>query len=267
MSTIRAAAELPAIPLEPPQQHEGDQGVEQVELLLDGEAPEVQHRRRRCEQVGVGLPGDDEPPVGHVEQGGGDVAPEVALLDGAGREDAEGQHDHEGSEAGRHQSSEPSAPERPQVHRAGGGALGQQQRGDQEAGEREEGGDAEVAADRPGEPAVEEEHRDDGDASQPVEAGEVGELRARRGSGAGAAGGATVSEPWVWARARSRSGGAGATVAARAPSATARPTGHPTGDRGDLGTEVALHDEIGRGGREAAGRRIDGGSAVGGDPR
>ena len=40
----------------------------QVELLLDGQRPEVQHGRRRLEQLGVRRTVGDEAPVGHVDR-------------------------------------------------------------------------------------------------------------------------------------------------------------------------------------------------------
>jgi hypothetical protein len=52
------------------------QGEEDVQLLLDGEAPEVLHRRRRRPEVAVGRAGEHEAPVGDVPERGEHVAAE-----------------------------------------------------------------------------------------------------------------------------------------------------------------------------------------------
>ncbi len=169
----------------------GDQQREhQVELLFDGQAPEVEQGRRRCEQIGIALLGEDEPPVGHVGERGDDVAGQVLALHGVGHEHPEHQGEGETGQRGRHEAAEAAAPEGPEVDAVAAGLLGQQQGGDEEARQREEGRDAEVAADHPAEPAVEEQDARDGHAAQAVERGEVGEagrigsgVRRRRGVG------------------------------------------------------------------------------------
>ncbi len=141
------------------QQARHQQREEQVELLLDRQRPEVLDGRRGGEQVGVGLVGEDEPPVGHVRQGGQDVAGQLGQLVGGGDERPEQQDDAgQGQQGRRHQASEAPPPERPQRHAARPAVLSQEQGGDQETRQGEEGRDAEVAADGPREPAVEEEH-------------------------------------------------------------------------------------------------------------
>ena len=71
------------------------------------------------------------------------------------------------------QSPGPSAPECPQPDRAGAVLLEQQQRGDEEAGQREEHRDAELAARHPGHICVEEEDSGDREPAQPVQRGDV----------------------------------------------------------------------------------------------
>ena len=50
-------------------QEEHDQRPDQVELLLDGQRPEVQHRTWRDHRVKVGLLTEDVPPVGDPQKG------------------------------------------------------------------------------------------------------------------------------------------------------------------------------------------------------
>ena len=55
------------------QQH-GAEPDDEVELLLDRQAPEVEHRRRAAEEVAVGVVLEQEVPVGDLQPGGDDVA-------------------------------------------------------------------------------------------------------------------------------------------------------------------------------------------------
>ena len=62
-------------PSGPPGKQHGEQPDDEVELLLDRQAPEVQHCGRPAEQVGVRRLLGQEVPVGDVEAAGNDVRP------------------------------------------------------------------------------------------------------------------------------------------------------------------------------------------------
>ena len=153
-------------------------GIQHIELLFDRETPEMQNRRlTRGEEVGIRLTGEDESPVRHVRQRRDDVAAEALALDGVGDEHAEQQGQDQARECRRHEPSEPSHPKRLEADPTVRGALGQQQRRDQEAGEGEEGRHAEIATDHPRKARVEQEHTEHGDAPYAVQGGEIGEVR------------------------------------------------------------------------------------------
>ena len=72
-------------PAAPPvlQQHQEHQRPDEVELLLDRQRPRVLERRGRGELGEIGLVGENQVPVVHIEQGGDGVAPEARKIDEA----------------------------------------------------------------------------------------------------------------------------------------------------------------------------------------
>lgn len=167
------------------QQPSGQQREEDVELLFDGQAPEVLYRRGSSEEVAVRRAREYEPPVGDVRQCREAVRAEVAHLLGCGRELPEHQDERQCQERCRQEPSCPSCPERTKVDAAGALGLREQQRGDQVAREGEEGGDTQEAALRPAEPAVEAQHAGYGQPPKPVERRVVGKACRRGGEDGG----------------------------------------------------------------------------------
>ena len=144
----------------------------EVELLLDRQRPVVLHRRRCTEQRAVRLTREVEAPVRHVDQ----CAEQVDASCGAVRDEpapVDDRHGGEAEECRRQQAPGAPRPEPAEGDRAGAVAFAQQQRGDQEARQREEHRHAEKAALGPPEPAVEQQHRADGEGAQPVERRQV----------------------------------------------------------------------------------------------
>ena len=124
-------------PTAPPilQQHQEHQRPDEVELLLDRQRPRVLQRRGRGELGEIGLVGENQVPVVHVEQGGDGVAPEARKVDEAvGARAAEEsvadevqrkrQHDEEQR---RQQAPGPAPPEGDQVDSARADPLLQQE--------------------------------------------------------------------------------------------------------------------------------------------
>ena len=150
-----------------PRDERHDEREHDVELLLDRERPEVQHRRRGAEEVRVALPRRVEAPVRDVREGGEHVAaqqPELVVRRDRRPED---QHAGQREHRGREQAPGPPAPEAAEGHAPF--ALGEQQARDQEARQREEGADPEEAAPGKAVLRVVEEHHGDREAAQPVE--------------------------------------------------------------------------------------------------
>ena len=159
----------PRVPRRPPpagQQDPADeqeQRPHQVELLLDGQRPEVlQHRRGALGREVVGAV-DGELDVHRVRRGPERVAGEVPRrqrrLEQV-REHAGDDHDRDG---GGEQPADPPGVEAPEADPSGRVELAQQVVGDQEAGDDEEDVDPDVATGEPGDAGVREhhgEHRD-----------------------------------------------------------------------------------------------------------
>ena len=150
-----------------------DQRPDQVELLLDGQRPQVIERRRR-----PGLPGrgevrdvvQDLVPVARVRGRGQQRQPQRSLLPGLDHGRRGGDHDqHHGQR--RQQAPGSPGPEARQVQAAGAVVPGDQQIGDQEPAEHEEDVDAEEAAGQPGSALMEADDGEDGQRPDPVEAG------------------------------------------------------------------------------------------------
>ncbi len=143
------------------------QGEDQVELLLDAEAPGVEQRQ----QVGIGaeivelLP---EEQVRDRERGGDEAAGEIAEREGRhpgqGEGDAGQQHHYQGR-----QDATGAALVEAGDREAAGGEVADQDAADQVAGDHEEDVDAEVAASEGGEAGVEQDHRQHGDRAQAVD--------------------------------------------------------------------------------------------------
>ena len=157
-------------PAEPDQQ---DQRPDQVELLLDGQRPEVPERRRRTELGEVGDVLEDEPPVAGVEDPGQDIAAhggELVPVEQGGPPDG---HEHH-HEEGRQQTSGPADPEVLQPDPLVTSVLGHQKVGDEITGEDEEDLHAEEPAEGPPEIQVIGDDRQHGDGPDAVQSGEVG---------------------------------------------------------------------------------------------
>jgi len=156
-----------------------EQGPEEVELLLDRERPEVAEQARPLEGFEVGLVGEDEVPVGEVEERGQRVATE--LVDPV-RLDDRGEHHRQRDQDPdrRQQPPRPAQPEAAEPQVAVAAELAQQQRGDQVAADHEEDVDAEEAAGHPVEAGVVEEDGEHGERPQGVDARQVGEAAVLR---------------------------------------------------------------------------------------
>ena len=167
---VTALAQLP--------HREHDERPHDVELLLDGEAPEVVEHRRLVERrpVPVGLA--DEVPVGHVGERPAAGASDTVELGGRTEHPRTEGDDGDQDEHGRQQTPEPPPPERQQSDATVVG-VAQQQRRDEEAGQGEEQVDAEEPALQVA--GVEQEHGDDRGGAQTVERGQVLPCEPRRG--------------------------------------------------------------------------------------
>ena len=141
-----------------------------VELLLDREAPEVADRRRRGERADVPAVADLVP-VGHLCERGADLGGECSLA--VGPPDAEDRGDGDGGEGAPGQwpqSSGSAPPERPERDPSRPVVFADQQRGDEVAGEDEEEVDPdEAAGEDVGVGVVDDdgEHSDRSEAVQP----------------------------------------------------------------------------------------------------
>ena len=154
------------------QQREGGKGPEQIELLLDGERPQVHEELgRRCVEV-VGAVSDLEPVrrEGRCPQGLAADSDEQVGLDESGDQG----RDEDAEREGREQAAGAASPEAGQVEPAVPPHLADQQRGDEEARDDEEDVDAEEAAGQPGRVEVEGDDGDDRQRAKTVEPREVG---------------------------------------------------------------------------------------------
>ncbi len=157
------------------QQH--DERPEQVELLLDGERPEVAEQLRSGGVEVAGLGGDREPVVGE-SRGAENLAPDADEHIAANRERrCTGGEDYQGE--GGEKPARPPGPEGAKSDGTRGGVLSQQQRGDEEAADDEEQVDPEVATGQDAWGEMEEDDDGDRDCPQAIEAAEP------RGGGVG----------------------------------------------------------------------------------
>ena len=151
------------------QGHEHHDGQEQVDLLLDCQRPEVRDRARiREEDVLVARRREREPPVGDIGHRRHEVTGQVGLLI-----DAPPRPTHRHAEEARvrrgKQPTDPPSVEVSQGDRSALFALGEQQRRDEKAREREKQRHAEESARRPWQFRVEEHDRDHRHGAEPVQ--------------------------------------------------------------------------------------------------
>ena len=130
---------------EPPHEHE-ERGPEQVEVLLHGDRPVVQQRRRR--RAGLEVVGRlrREPEVGDVQGGRRCVADDVGHPDRRQHDGRRDDDDDDDDECGGKQPSGPARIEGRQGDRPGRRELSRDEAGDQEAGDDEEDIDTDIAA-------------------------------------------------------------------------------------------------------------------------
>ena len=180
MTPAIGTARLP----EQAQQAEQQERPDQVELLLDRQRPQVLEHGRPLDEREVRLLGDDQVPVRDVGQRRPDLAGELG-----GVLAVEQQHDRRDRRPAacrrRRAAAGPGAVQklRSEIVAVAAVLLGQQQR-DQVAADDEEHLDAEEAAGQPRHVGVVQQHGDDGERPQAVEAGQVAGARPRRASGA-----------------------------------------------------------------------------------
>ncbi len=117
----------------------------------------------------VALPGEDEPPVGHVGQRGERVAPQRRERVGFGEPPGVDRHQKEKEEQSRQEAPGPALVEAEERHRARAAPFSDEQRRDEVAGQHEEDVDAEESAAEPGRPGMESEDADDGHGTDAVE--------------------------------------------------------------------------------------------------
>ncbi len=177
-------------------QHRQQRGPEQVELLLDGEGPEVQQRALVVPGGEVVGPLRHEPPVGEGQGRRDDVVLHVGAAQRYGQPGPGDGHRGEHHGGGGKQPPGPPGEEVTELDPAGGDRLPDQQAGDQVAGDDEEDVHADESAGRPGEAGMEGEYREDGDRAQTLDVGpEGGPVRARPGLMAGTGSGRQLSGP------------------------------------------------------------------------
>ena len=155
-----------------PAQKQQEQRQEDIELLLDRQRPSVQQELLFGRRVEVSGPHVEE----NVRQIGGRGDQRLAeLVELEWQQDREADHagDQAHGEIGRGQSAEAADIEFCQRDPAGAMALGPQDRADQEARDHEENVDTDETAGKTGHREVEQHHRQNGDAAQPVDLGPV----------------------------------------------------------------------------------------------
>ena len=148
-----------------------DDGPQEVELLLDGQAPQMLERRGCGEGVPVSVTRRDLVPVGGVELGPWRVSAGHDPFAGLG-DQPQHHHDHDQQNHDRgQQSPQATSPESDQIQSTGFGEFADEQRGDEESRECEEQVHAEEAA---GQPIVVKreytDHREGPQAVQSVQA-------------------------------------------------------------------------------------------------
>ena len=174
--------EQPVGPLaEQGQQPDESEGPEQVELLLDGQRPQVPEQRRPFELVEVGRVIQDQVPVHRVGERREQVAAEPGQLLADEQHADRSDHDQQG-EHRREQAPGPAEPEVPDPDLTRAAVFAQQQHRDEVAADHEEHLDPEEPAAQPARIAVVHEDGDHGERAQAVQPREVRDRLAVRGS-------------------------------------------------------------------------------------
>ena len=169
------ARAVAATPCHDPGERERPQ---QIELLLDRQAPRVVERRRRREEREVVVVPEHVPPVRDVRERGERVDADPMQLARLRENRGVDPHEREHEEERGQEAAGPPSPERYEMHRPRGPGFDQQQRRDQVARENEEQVDAEVAARHA--VGVKEQHGDHGDPADTVEGAAMREPRLAR---------------------------------------------------------------------------------------
>ncbi len=157
------------------QEHEDHRWPHDVELLLDRQRPHVLEGRGLGRLGEVVRPGQDEVPVGHVEQRRQGVETKPGELARRRQEPGVEGHPDQQDEEGRQQAAGPAGPEAAQGDAEGPPPLPHQQRRDEEPREDEEDVHPEEAAGEDGQAAVVAHHPEDGDRTQALEPGDEAE--------------------------------------------------------------------------------------------
>ena len=144
-----------------------------VELLLDGQRPQMVERSGAPESLEIGDTGLDRRPVAHVEHCGKRLGqprvPLVGLGDGGSDQNNRQQQHHS-----RQQAAGPPNPEILEVDLAGPAPGPQQNAGNQVAAEGKEHANTEEAALHVGHPEVVPDDGHDAERAQPVQPGHIG---------------------------------------------------------------------------------------------
>ncbi len=164
----------PAVPTRAAREGDEEERPQQVELLLDGERPVVQQRRRLrlgelSGEVVAEAPGEHEVDDEHSCRHG--VDRQRALGQRRQRHRAGEQRDDEDETRRRQQTAGPPCPEPRQRQRARRRQLLEQQAGDEEAGQDEEHVDADEATLERTETKVEQHDGDDRHGTQALDVG------------------------------------------------------------------------------------------------
>ncbi len=149
--------------------HEQEQRPDQVELLLDGQRPQVLERWRRPELGEVRVVRQRLPPVAGVGDRGEQRRPERGQLGRLDHGRGRGHHDEQDRQ-GRQQPPGPPGPESAQVQPAVPVPLGGQQVGDQVSAEHEEDVDPEEPPGKCGQLLMKGNNGNNGQCAQPIQA-------------------------------------------------------------------------------------------------
>ena len=160
------------------------QRPQDVELLLDRQRPQMAEQRRARHRLEVGRVAVDERPVGHVAEGGEDVATEPTHLVGHHHR-GEGDHGEEQEDQCREETAGTPHPEPFHVEPAEAADVRHQQRGDEEAADHEEDVDPQEPGGEPADLEVVEDHGDHRHRPDAVEPGHHRQGASRLARGAG----------------------------------------------------------------------------------
>ena len=178
----------------------------EVELLLDGQRPEVDERARHVAGREVVALGQAEMPVDAVQRGERGVVADRRVVDAVQQPERADDHDGEHEHRGRQQPAHAARVEAREVDAASARELVDEQARDEVAGEDEEDVDADEATGNPGVAEVKGDHEDHGDRADPVE---LRPIPARAGVGALGQCSSLGQARWRARRMRRGSGGGG----------------------------------------------------------